>query len=117
VIGNPRAISQAFDVVGAGGEAIVVGVSPFASQTGIDTGALLMEKVLNGCLYGSARPRVDIPHFIDLWTTGRLKLDELISRTYPLEGINEAFAAMKAGEVTRSIVTFQGPPNDSWWLG
>lgn len=39
--------------------------------------------------------------------TGRLKLDELVTRTYPLEGINEAFAAMKAGAVARSIVMFQ----------
>ena len=57
-------------------------------------------------MYGSIRPRVDIPRFIDLYMAGRLKLDELVSRSYPLEGINEAFAAMKAGEVARSIVTF-----------
>ncbi|MGB6836182.1 MAG: Zn-dependent alcohol dehydrogenase [Dehalococcoidia bacterium] len=106
VIGNPEAISQAFDMVHAGGEAIMVGLSPFGSKTSIDTRGLLSEKVLRGCSYGSIRPRVDIPRFIDLYMAGRLKLDELISRTYPLEGINEAFAAMKAGEVARSIITF-----------
>jgi Zn-dependent alcohol dehydrogenase len=72
----------------------------------IDTRGLLSEKVLKGCTYGSIRPRVDIPRFIDLYMAGRLKLDELVTRSYPLEGINEAFAAMKAGEVARSIVTF-----------
>jgi len=106
VIGSPEAISQAFDMVHAGAEAIMVGVSPFGSKTSIDTRGLLTEKVLRGCSYGSIRPRVDIPRFIDLYMAGRLKLDELISRTYPLEGINEAFAAMKAGEVARSIVAF-----------
>jgi S-(hydroxymethyl)glutathione dehydrogenase/alcohol dehydrogenase len=106
VIGSPEAISQAFDMVHAGGQAIMVGVSPFGSKTSIDTRGLLTEKTLIGCSYGSIRPRVDIPRFIDLYMAGRLKLDELISRTYPLEGINEAFAAMKAGEVARSIVTF-----------
>ena len=105
-IGNPEAISQAFDMVHAGGEAIMVGVSPFGSKTSVDTGGLLTEKVLRGCLYGSIRPRVDIPRFIDLYTAGKLKLDELVSRTYPLEGINDAFAAMKAGEVARSVVVF-----------
>jgi S-(hydroxymethyl)glutathione dehydrogenase/alcohol dehydrogenase len=106
VVGSPDAISQAFDMVRAGGEAIMVGVSPYGSRTSIDTGGLLTEKALRGCVYGSIRPRVDIPRFIDLYMAGRLKLDELISRTYLLEGINDAFAAMKAGEVARSIVTF-----------
>jgi S-(hydroxymethyl)glutathione dehydrogenase/alcohol dehydrogenase len=106
VIGSPEAISQAFDMVHAGGEAVMVGLSPYGSKTAIDTRGLLSEKVLKGCTYGSIRPRVDIPRFIDLYMAGRLKLDELVTRTYPLEGINEAFAAMKAGEVARSIVTF-----------
>jgi S-(hydroxymethyl)glutathione dehydrogenase/alcohol dehydrogenase len=106
VIGRPEAISQAFDMVHAGGEAVMVGLSPFGSKTAIDTRGLLSEKVLKGCTYGSIRPRVDIPRFIDLYMAGRLKLDELVTRTYPLEGINEAFAAMKAGEVARSIISF-----------
>jgi S-(hydroxymethyl)glutathione dehydrogenase/alcohol dehydrogenase len=49
---------------------------------------------------------VDIPRFVDLYMANRLKLDELITRTYRLEDINDAFAAMKAGEVARSVITF-----------
>jgi S-(hydroxymethyl)glutathione dehydrogenase/alcohol dehydrogenase len=52
------------------------------------------------------RPRVDIPHFTDLYMAGRLKLDELVTRTYPLDGINEASTAIKPGEVARSIIAF-----------
>jgi len=107
VVGSPEAVSQAFDMVAAGGEAVMVGVSPFGTKASIDTRDLhLMAKVLRGCTYGSVRQRVDIPRFVDLYMAGRLKLDELITRSYPLERINEAFAAMKAGEVARSIVTF-----------
>ena len=106
VIGRPESVSQAFDMVHAGGEAIMVGLSPVGSKTAIDTRGLLSEKVLKGCTYGSIRPRVDIPRFIDLYMAGRLKLDELVTRSYPLEEINEAFAAMKAGEVARSVITF-----------
>jgi S-(hydroxymethyl)glutathione dehydrogenase/alcohol dehydrogenase len=106
VIGKPEAISQAFDMVHAGGEAIMVGVSPFGSKTSIDTNGLLAEKVLRGCVYGSIRQRVDLPRCVDLYMAGRLKLDELISRTFSLEGINDAFAAMKAGEVARSVIVF-----------
>jgi S-(hydroxymethyl)glutathione dehydrogenase/alcohol dehydrogenase len=106
VIGKPEAISQAFDMVHAGGEAIMVGVSPFGSKTSIDTNGLIAEKVLKGCVYGSIRQRVDIPRYVDLYMAGRLKLDELVSCSFPLDGINEAFAVMKAGEVARGVVVF-----------
>ena len=106
VIGKPEAISQAVDMVHAGGEAVMVGVSPFGSKTSIDTRNLLEERVVRGCVYGSIRQRVDIPRYIDLYMAGRLKLDQMVTRTFPLEGINEAFAVMKAGEVARSVIVF-----------
>ena len=62
--------------------------------------------VLAGSLYGSAAPKSDIPKMIDLYGCGRLKLDELLTRSYPIEEINEAYDAMKSGETLRSVVTF-----------
>ena len=47
-----------------------------------------------------------MPALVELYMEGRLKLDELISRTYPLAEINDAFEAMKRGEVARSIIKF-----------
>jgi S-(hydroxymethyl)glutathione dehydrogenase/alcohol dehydrogenase len=47
-----------------------------------------------------------MPALIDLYMEGRLMLDQLISREYPLEQINDAFEAMKRGEVARSIIKF-----------
>lgn len=106
VIGLPEAISQAFDIVRRGGEAIIVGMAPSGSTASVSATAFLQEKVLRGCSYGSARPRYDMPRLLDLYMAGKLKLDELVSRTYPLEGINDAFAAMKKGEVARSVIVF-----------
>ncbi len=106
VIGLPSAITQAFDMVHRGGEAIVVGMAPLGSEVTISAPAFMQEKVLRGSVYGSTRPRYDMPRLIDLYMAGKLKLDELVSRTYPLEGINEAFDAMKNGEVARSVITF-----------
>jgi S-(hydroxymethyl)glutathione dehydrogenase/alcohol dehydrogenase len=106
VIGLPETITQAFDMVRRGGEAVVVGMAPLGSTATISAPAFLMEKVLRGCCYGSARPRYDMPRLIDLYMAGKLKLDELVSRTYPLEGINDAFEAMKNGEVARSVIVF-----------
>jgi S-(hydroxymethyl)glutathione dehydrogenase/alcohol dehydrogenase len=105
-IGLPAAIRQAFDMVRSGGEAVVVGMAPLGSEATISAPSFLQEKVLRGCLYGSARPRYDMPRLLDLYMSKKLKLDELVSRTYPIEGINEAFAAMKAGDVARSVIVF-----------
>jgi S-(hydroxymethyl)glutathione dehydrogenase / alcohol dehydrogenase len=57
-------------------------------------------------MYGSAVPRIDIPKLIELYRGGKLRLDELLTRTYPLEQINVAYAALERGEVARSVVTF-----------
>lgn len=106
VIGSPEAISQAFDMVGAGGEAIVVGMAPFGTQASLNTMGFFRGKAVRGCFYGSTRPLIDMPHMVDLYLAGHLKLDQLVTRTYQLEEINDAFAALKNGEVARSIIKF-----------
>jgi S-(hydroxymethyl)glutathione dehydrogenase/alcohol dehydrogenase len=55
---------------------------------------------------GSNRFRVDMPQYIEWYFAGKLKLDELVSGTMPLEQINEGFANLKAGEVARQLVLF-----------
>jgi S-(hydroxymethyl)glutathione dehydrogenase/alcohol dehydrogenase len=106
VIGLPSAILQAFNMIRRGGDAIVVGMAPPTSEVTLPAAAFLAEKSIKGCTYGSTRPRFDMPRIIDLYMSGKLKLDELVSRTYPLSGINEAFTAMKNGEVARSVLVF-----------
>jgi S-(hydroxymethyl)glutathione dehydrogenase/alcohol dehydrogenase len=56
---------------------------------------------------GSNRFKVDMPHYIDLYLQGRLKLDEMITRRGHLEDVNDAFRAMKAGEVARTVLMFE----------
>jgi S-(hydroxymethyl)glutathione dehydrogenase/alcohol dehydrogenase len=63
------------------------------------------EKTLVGSWYGGARPFVDLPKMVDLYLDGRLKVDELVSRSYPLAEINTAYEALAAGEVARSVLT------------
>ena len=107
VIGLPKTVRQAFDCLAKCGVAIVVGVTPFETEVSIPImGIVFEERVLKGCLYGSSRPRIDIPKLMDLYRAGKLKLDELLTRTYPFEQINEAYAALKRGEVARTVVLF-----------
>ncbi|MEM9282285.1 MAG: hypothetical protein AAGA96_10690 [Verrucomicrobiota bacterium] len=62
------------------------------------------EKTLKGSIYGSTRPRIDLLRLIDLHRRGRLMLDELLTRTYPLSEINAAYADLENGEVARSLL-------------
>jgi S-(hydroxymethyl)glutathione dehydrogenase/alcohol dehydrogenase len=104
-IGNPRAMAQAFRAVRRGGTTTAVGIAAAGSEMAIDAGELVyMEKTLRGSYYGSTRPQVDMPRLLQLYQAGKLPIDRLISRRYPLEQVNEAYDALIAGEVARSVL-------------
>jgi len=105
-VGDVEVLGQAFDSLDRGGTAVMVGLSPLGAKYAVDTMSLFNDKNLRGCAYGSASIHHDIPMLVDLYLAKRIKLDELISRTYPLEAINEAFDSMKKGEVARAVITF-----------
>jgi NDMA-dependent alcohol dehydrogenase len=105
-IGFSKTIEQAYEATGPGGVTCVVGMAPENDLMTISALSLpRTEKTLVGSWYGGARPFVDLPKMVDLYMDGRLKVDELISRTYPLKEINTAYDALAAGEVARSILT------------
>ncbi len=90
-----------------GGTLTLVGLTPFGSGTNLP-GAVITrtEKVIRGSFYGSVHPQRDFPMFLDMYSNGRLMLDELVTRRYPLDEINEAYASMLTGEVARGIIVF-----------
>jgi S-(hydroxymethyl)glutathione dehydrogenase/alcohol dehydrogenase len=49
---------------------------------------------------------MDIPHYLDFYMQGRLDLDAMVTKTGRLSDVNEAFRAMKAGEVARTVLLF-----------
>ena len=57
-------------------------------------------------MMGSNQFRTDIPQMIDLYLTGRLLLDEMVSATIDLEQVNEGYEWMKAGTIARTVITF-----------
>jgi S-(hydroxymethyl)glutathione dehydrogenase/alcohol dehydrogenase len=62
------------------------------------------EKNFKGSLYGSSDVRLDFHRLLRLWRNGQLDLDGMITRRAGLDGINEAFRAMQAGEVVRTVI-------------
>jgi len=104
VIGLGKTIEQAYACARQGGTTIVVGAPSREDTVTISASSLLTEKVLKGSVYGSARPHVDMPRLIDLYMKKKLKIDELVSRTYSLDEVNTAMTALEKGEVARSVV-------------
>lgn len=106
VIGTVDTMKQALGTTRPGGLTVLVGAPPDDAQLTIDPNFLQEDRALLGCAYGSCYPRADMPMLIDLYMAGKLKLDQLISRTFPLDEINTAFDLLDRGEVARSIISY-----------
>jgi NDMA-dependent alcohol dehydrogenase len=108
VIGLQQTIDQTIGMTRRGGQAILVGVPKMDAMVTLPAffGFVFSEKTVKGCWYGSSDVQRDVPKLVDLYKKGQLKLDELVSRTITLEQVNEAFDAMKTGEVARSVIQY-----------
>jgi len=107
-IGLMKTAQQCFEMARRGGQAVIVGMLPLAEQLTIPNAGMsfLGEKGIVGSYYGSTRQTYDMPWLMELYRQKRLKIDELITRRYKLGEINEAYAALKNGEVNRSVIMF-----------
>lgn len=97
---------QAIHATRPRGMTIWVGHAPLETAVTLDARDLMWEKIVIGSMYGSARPHIDFPRLISLYQSGKLKLDEMITRTFPVEEVNEAFKVMGENKVARSVLTF-----------
>ncbi|MDV6271176.1 Zn-dependent alcohol dehydrogenase [Rhodococcus globerulus] len=107
-IGLTETIEMAYGALAPGGTAIVVGQVAEGKTITIDPFVMSdREKTLTGSNYGSCRPPLDFPKFVDLYMNGRLPLDSLIERTIDISEINTAFDAMARGDTARTIIIHQ----------
>jgi S-(hydroxymethyl)glutathione dehydrogenase/alcohol dehydrogenase len=105
-IGNPKVLEQCIYCLAPRGLATLVGAIAPDQKVEFASGHLFVEKRVQGCFMGSNRFHLDMPKYLDLYRQGRLNLDDMISRRRPLSEVNEAFKDMEAGEVTRTVLTF-----------
>jgi S-(hydroxymethyl)glutathione dehydrogenase/alcohol dehydrogenase len=106
-VGAGTVVAQAYKCLGKGGTAVVGGVAEPKDETTIGTLALPSEeRTLKGSWLGSARPQYDFPRILALYKAGKLKLDELVTRTYTIDEAAEAFEDMKAGKNARGVIVF-----------
>ncbi len=107
VVGTQKTIEQALLSTHRGGTCVVVGVSPAGTRVSVDPGLLLQQRVLTGSSFGAGHQRTDVPMLIDMYMSGKYRLNELITRRVGLEELNHAFALMVQGEVKRSVVVYK----------
>jgi S-(hydroxymethyl)glutathione dehydrogenase/alcohol dehydrogenase len=105
-VGNAKLVRQAIESLAIRGTATIVGVMPPDAMIEFPWMAIRPECKVQTSRMGSNRFRIDIPLYLEFYRQGRLLLDEMVTRRGQLGDINEAFRAMKAGEVARSVLTF-----------
>jgi S-(hydroxymethyl)glutathione dehydrogenase/alcohol dehydrogenase len=105
-VGHATLVRQCIESLAIRGTATIVGVLPPDAMIEFPWMAIRPECRVQTSRMGSNRFRVDIPRYLEFYRQGRLLLDEMVSRRGRLEDLNEAFRAMKAGEVARMVLTF-----------
>jgi S-(hydroxymethyl)glutathione dehydrogenase/alcohol dehydrogenase len=105
-VGRVELIRQAIDALDRHGQAILLGVPPATAEASFRVSSMYLDKSILGCRYGSSRPQRDIALYAELYRQGRLLLDELVTRTYPVEDFEKAAADAEAGRVARGVLTF-----------
>jgi len=106
-IGRSDTVRQAYDATRRGGTTVVVGMGGFQDNVSFNGFELAYQaKTLKGSMYGSADVRTDFAKLLRLWRQGKLDLEGMISRRIALEDVNDAFRAMEAGEVIRSVIDY-----------
>ena len=106
--GSRAAIEQSVQLIRRGGMVVLVGMTAEGVKAEFETLDLSNDAIhVVGSKMGSTRLHSDIPVLVEHYRNGRLKLDELVSNRYPLEGINEAIAEVKTGAVLRNVIMFR----------
>ena len=101
-------VGQALSLVGKRGKVVVtaIGHPTELSISGSLFELTLYEKSIHGSLFGSSNPRHDIPRYLEMYNLGQLKLDELVTKEYSLDDINEGYEDMLAGRNIRGVIRF-----------
>ncbi|HUH84712.1 MAG TPA: Zn-dependent alcohol dehydrogenase [Stellaceae bacterium] len=105
-VGIAKLVRQAIESLAIRGTCTIVGVLPPEAMIEFPWMAIRPECRVQTSRMGSNRFRTDIPLYLDFYRQGRLMLDDLVTRRGRLADVNDAFRAMKAGEVARTVLTF-----------
>jgi S-(hydroxymethyl)glutathione dehydrogenase/alcohol dehydrogenase len=107
-IGNVEVMGQALACAHKGwGQSIVIGVAGAGEEIHARPFLLVTGRAWRGTAFGGTRGRTQLPQYVDWYMAGRIRVDELVTHTMPLDEINRAFDLMHEGASIRSVVTYR----------
>jgi S-(hydroxymethyl)glutathione dehydrogenase/alcohol dehydrogenase len=107
-IGNVEVMGQALASTHKGwGQSIVIGVAGAGEEIHARPFLLVTGRAWRGTAFGGTRGRTQLPQYVDWYMGGRIKVDEMVTHTMPLDDINRAFDLMHEGASIRSVVTYR----------
>ncbi len=105
-VGQKAVAEQGLAMLGVGGGLYLVGVDKPEVEFGLNIfDAIGGQKHVQGVNFGSTNAKRDIPMYAELYLQGRMNLDDLVSKTISLREVNEGYASLKDGSLTRVVVT------------
>jgi alcohol dehydrogenase (nicotinoprotein) len=102
-------VEAGFNAIGKGGTVVITGLNKLETPTVQLSGSImtLFRKTVKGSLFGDCNPTTDIPKILGLYQAGDLKLDEIITRTYTLDEVNEGYDDLLAGKNVRGVIVHE----------
>ncbi|NMO03192.1 NDMA-dependent alcohol dehydrogenase [Gordonia sp. TBRC 11910] len=102
-------VEGGFNAIGKGGSVVITGLNKLTETTIQLPGSILtlFRKNVKGSLFGDCNPTVDIPRILGLYQSGDLKLDEIITKTYTLDQVNEGYDDLLNGKNVRGVVVHE----------
>jgi S-(hydroxymethyl)glutathione dehydrogenase/alcohol dehydrogenase len=107
-VGQGKLVGQALAMTAKRGKVVITNIHPMLERE-IHANFMdltLSEKQIIGTLYGSGNPRADIPKILEMASAGQVDLDSMVTRTYPLEKVNDGYADMRAGANIRGVLIY-----------
>jgi alcohol dehydrogenase (nicotinoprotein) len=110
-VADEKIVSDAVAAIRKGGVVVLTSVAKATEKTVHVSGfeLTLLNKRIQGSLYGSTNPYYDLPRLIDIYRAGHLVLDETISARYTLDEINRGYEDLSSGNNLRGLIMFDGP--------
>ena len=106
-VGNVDLMGQALACTHRGwGQSVVIGVAGAGEEIHARPFLLVTGRSWRGAAFGGVKGRTELPGYVDRYMEGRIKIDELVSASIPLEEVNRAFDLMHEGEAIRVVVVY-----------
>jgi S-(hydroxymethyl)glutathione dehydrogenase/alcohol dehydrogenase len=106
-IGNTNVMRSALECCHKGwGESVIIGVAGAGQEISTRPFQLVTGRVWRGTAFGGVRGRSELPGYVDNYLAGKINIDDMVTHTMGLDGINRAFDLMHEGESIRSVVIF-----------